>query len=111
MIQKQLRPVILIELLLPLALAIFGVYHGVLQVFYRSGVIHDLSFLGIGYYQGLTAHGVMEPARLYESPFTDITPRGPDGLFQAADHTFLNVIEFLLVFWFLVGNLWSAALG
>jgi type I restriction enzyme, R subunit len=29
-----------------------------------------------------TAHGVMEPARLYESPFTDITPRGPDGIFQ-----------------------------
>ncbi|PYM12889.1 MAG: restriction endonuclease subunit R, partial [Candidatus Rokuibacteriota bacterium] len=33
----------------------------------------------------LTAHGVMEPARLYESPFTDVTPRGPDGLFQAAE--------------------------
>jgi type I restriction enzyme R subunit len=33
----------------------------------------------------LTAHGVMEPARLYESPFTDITPRGPDGLFKPAE--------------------------
>jgi type I restriction enzyme, R subunit len=33
----------------------------------------------------LTEHGVVEPARLYESPFTDITPRGPDGLFQAAE--------------------------
>lgn len=33
----------------------------------------------------LTEHGVMEPACLYESPFTDITPRGPDGLFQAAE--------------------------
>jgi type I restriction enzyme, R subunit len=33
----------------------------------------------------LTAHGVMEAARLYESPFTDITPRGPDGLFQPAE--------------------------
>ncbi|MCC7134493.1 MAG: DEAD/DEAH box helicase family protein [Gemmatimonadales bacterium] len=33
----------------------------------------------------LTAHGVMEPARLYESPFTDVTPRGPDGLFAGSD--------------------------
>ncbi len=30
----------------------------------------------------LTEHGVMEAARLYESPFTDLTPRGPDGLFN-----------------------------
>jgi type I restriction enzyme R subunit len=33
----------------------------------------------------LTAHGVMEPARLYESPFTDLTPRGPDELFEKPD--------------------------
>ena len=59
MIAARLRPVILVELLLPLALLIFGAYHGVLQVLYRAGVIQDLSFLGIGYYQGLTAHGVI----------------------------------------------------
>jgi type I restriction enzyme R subunit len=33
----------------------------------------------------LTEHGVMEPARLYESPFTDIAPYGPDGLFKAVE--------------------------
>jgi type I restriction enzyme R subunit len=33
----------------------------------------------------LTEHGVMAPERLYESPFTDLTPRGPDGLFRPAD--------------------------
>jgi type I restriction enzyme R subunit len=33
----------------------------------------------------LTEHGVVEPGRLYESPFTDLTPRGPDGLFSKVD--------------------------
>ncbi|HTO96709.1 MAG TPA: hypothetical protein VMK66_06660, partial [Myxococcales bacterium] len=59
MIQKELRPLILVELLLPLLLTLFGVFHGVLQVLYRAGIIQDVSFLGIGYYQGLTAHGVI----------------------------------------------------
>jgi type I restriction enzyme, R subunit len=35
----------------------------------------------------LTEHGVMEAARLYESPFTDIAPRGPDGIFAPAQVT------------------------
>ena len=31
----------------------------------------------------LTEHGIMDAAMLYESPFTDLTPRGPDGLFSS----------------------------
>jgi len=33
----------------------------------------------------LTDHGVMESAILYESPFTDIAPQGPDGLFTSTE--------------------------
>jgi type I restriction enzyme R subunit len=33
----------------------------------------------------LTDHGVVEAARLYESPFTDLTPHGPDALFKATE--------------------------
>ncbi len=33
----------------------------------------------------LTEHGVMEIGRLYEAPFTDSAPSGPDGLFSGAD--------------------------
>lgn len=33
----------------------------------------------------LTQHGVMDAKLLYESPFTDLTPQGPDGLFESGD--------------------------
>ena len=33
----------------------------------------------------LTANGVMEPARLYESPYTDRAPTGPEAVFTESD--------------------------
>ena len=33
----------------------------------------------------LTEHGIVSPDRLYESPFIDITPQGPDGLFSTQE--------------------------
>ena len=33
----------------------------------------------------LTANGVVEPARLYESPYIDHAPTGPDTVFPEAD--------------------------
>lgn len=33
----------------------------------------------------LTDNGVIEPRRFYESPFTDMSPQGPDALFDADD--------------------------
>ena len=58
-LQKSLRSIILIELLVPLALLVVGSAHGVLQVMFRAGLIRANSFAGIEYYQGLTAHGVI----------------------------------------------------
>ncbi len=58
-LQKNLKRIILAELLVPLALFVFGAYHGVLQVLYLAGVIRANSFAGIDYYEGLTAHGVI----------------------------------------------------
>lgn len=44
--------------------------------------------------QELTHNGVMDAARLYESPFVDVSPSGPDGLFPDAQvDTILSVLE------------------
>jgi type I restriction enzyme R subunit len=33
----------------------------------------------------LTENGVIDPRRFYESPFTDLSPQGPDALFESSD--------------------------
>ena len=42
----------------------------------------------------LTQSGWMSPAQLYESPFTDFSPRGIEGVFDPAQVTqLLSVLE------------------
>ena len=58
-ISRSLKQVILIELFVPVTLLIIGIYHGLMQTFYRAGLIHRASTAKLDYYQGLTLHGVI----------------------------------------------------
>jgi len=58
-IELGLKRMILIELIFPMLLLILGIYHGLMQVLYRAGMIHARSVLGLEYFQGLTLHGVV----------------------------------------------------
>lgn len=58
-IEPSLKRMILIEIVFPVILLVLGIYHGLMQVLYRSGMIHRTQFLGLEYFQGLTLHGVV----------------------------------------------------
>ncbi len=53
------RAVVVLLIIIPTVLLVLGIYHGLLQVLYRAGVVRSTAVLGIGYYQGLTLHGVI----------------------------------------------------
>src|SRR6476620_417460 len=58
-VSKSLKRLIYWELGIPVTLLIIGIYHGLMQTIYRSGVIHETNFAKLDYYQGLTLHGVI----------------------------------------------------
>jgi len=58
-IEPGLKRMILIELVFPIILLVLGIYHGMMQVLYRAGMIRSRQFLGLEYFQGLTLHGVV----------------------------------------------------
>jgi cytochrome c oxidase subunit I len=58
-VSKSFKRVIILELAIPVGLLILGIYHGLMQTIYRAGVLRDISFLKLEYYQGLTLHGVI----------------------------------------------------
>jgi cytochrome c oxidase subunit I len=58
-IDNSTKTALTIQLVLPIALLILGIYNGLIQTFYRAGIIKSTSFLGLEYYQGLTLHGVI----------------------------------------------------
>ena len=54
----------------------------IFRITYRTRKRNQIEFVDriVDY---LTVHGAMDAAILYESPFTDITPQGSDGLFTS----------------------------
>ncbi len=58
-IHESLRKLVVLEIVIPVLLLFLGIYHGLMQVLFRAGVIRASSFLGLEYYQGLTLHGVV----------------------------------------------------
>ena len=51
------------------------------QLHRRSSQIQFVSLI----IDDLSRHGVIEARRFYESPFTDVSPQGPERLFSSAE--------------------------
>jgi type I restriction enzyme R subunit len=58
------------------AMEAFGDFLGGTQ--FNANQIHFVNLI----VDELTTNGVVEPARLYEPPYTDLTARGPEALFS-----------------------------
>lgn len=58
-ITRSFKRLIYWELGIPVLLLTVGIYHGLMQTIYRSGVLQQSAFAKLDYYQGLTLHGVI----------------------------------------------------
>ncbi len=58
-VSKSFKRIVFLELSIPTALLLIGIYHGLMQTVYRAGVLQQASFAHLDYYQGLTLHGVI----------------------------------------------------
>src|SRR5680860_899875 len=58
-LSKSEKRLSLLLISVPLVLLTLGIYHGLMQTLYRSGMISQTSFAALDYYQGLTLHGVI----------------------------------------------------
>jgi len=56
---SYLRKIVTAMIAFPTVFLVFGIYHGLMQVLYRSGAIQATEVAGINYYEGLTGHGVI----------------------------------------------------
>lgn len=58
-ISRSLKRLLYWELGIPITLLTIGIYHGLMQTIYRSGVVKAAAVAHLDYYQGLTLHGVI----------------------------------------------------
>lgn len=58
-LDRSLRQLTLVQLVVPISLLVIGIVGGLLQALMRAGIIKADSAMGLEYYQGLTLHGII----------------------------------------------------
>lgn len=104
-ISKSMKWNLGLQIAVPVVLLILGIYHGLMQTIYRSGLISDTSFLGLEYYQGLTLHGVINALVLTTFGGVAIGHYVNAYFLKKEIHPLLNTVSTALM---LIGSLMAA---